>query len=294
MRTTTQGNFSAIPDKSMTILGALLLVTVQLFARGTGDTAPAGPPSITAPASPAEQEKINAYFFYEELCGLCRTDIDQFQAILQEKLPFAEREQYPNNIHIANAHESAGRSLYVEVTDELGLDRENLQSPLLILGGRVFQGYDNISANIREAYLTAAEDLYINKKPYKPRTKKTGDELFADYPVTPDHVTIVYYYRITCPECAKATPLIDALPTHIVVNGVEKPLDIIRINTRSGNNNERIAAFFEAWHVPDSDRMVPILFFAGSYLAGYEAISGNLQQRLSQTPVPWKLLPVKK
>jgi thiol-disulfide isomerase/thioredoxin len=279
--------------KSPAVLSVLLFLSVPLFANGAGDAkiSPEAPAKEDAPSAAAPQEKINAYFFYEELCGLCRTDVDRFYEILQEKLPLADREQYPNNIHVINAHESAGRSFYTQITDELGLDRGNLEPPLLILGGRVFQGYDSIRSNIYEAYLTAAEDLYVNKRPYTPRTKKTGGELFADYPVNPGHVTIVYYYRITCPECAKAAPLVDALPKTVLVNGAEKPLDIIRINTRSGNNGERIAAFFEAWQVPDEDRMVPIVFFAGSYLAGFEAISVGLNQAVTVPPISWRLLP---
>jgi len=234
---------------------------------------------------------IEGYFFYEELCASCTNDIDRFASILQENLPMAERDQYPNSFRSFNIHETIGRTRYVELTGELGLDRSLLETPFFVIGGRVFQGYDSISSNIREAYLTAAEDLYVYKRPYNPRTKKTGPVLFDDYPVNPDHVTLVYYYRITCQECARTTPVIDALPKTVQVNGKERPLDIIRINTRSGNNNERIAAFFEAWQVPDKDRMVPIVFFSDSYLAGIDAISAGLQRNLSRTPAPWKLLP---
>jgi len=258
-----------------------------LFARGSRDT-----PSINSAAivnEPPLPERINAYFFYEELCSSCHTDIDRFFSILQEHLPLAEREQYAGNIF-----ESTGRSLYVQVTDDLGYDRSLLETPLLIIGGRVFQGYDSISANIREAYLTAGEDLFVYKRPYNPRTRKTGKELFDDYPVMNDHVTLVYFYRTTCPECAQVKPLVDALPGTVSVNGQERPLQIIRINTRSGNNSERVAAFFEAWQVPDQDRMVPIIFFSDSYLAGLEAISGKLQQSLSRNPMPWRLLPERK
>jgi len=87
---------------------------------------------------------------------------------------------------------------------------------------------------------------------------------------------------------------VDALPKTVNIDGKEWPLDIIRINTRSGNNGDRIAAFFETWQVPDSDRMVPIIFFSDSYLAGVDAIKNNLAQYLSEIPKPWRLLPVKR
>jgi glutaredoxin len=281
----------------LTVLAVLTFLPAGLFARPAADMG-AAPSAETAalppPAAPVqqEQEKIKGYFFYEELCSLCQTDYDRFTSILQEKLPLAERDQYPNTIYILNAHNITGRQEYVRITDDLGLDRGTLEFPLLILGGRVFQGYDSISTNIREAYLTAAEDLYVYQRPYNPRLKKTGANLFDDYPVNPNHVTLVYYYRTTCPYCAQVTPLIDALPKTVLTEAGERPLDIIRINTRSGNNGERIAAFFEAWQVPDEDRVVPIVFFPGSYLSGPEAISGALYQRLGEEAGPWPLLPV--
>jgi hypothetical protein len=282
--------------KNLPVLAVAAILPAGIFAESAAGKSVSGAaapvqPSETAP--PDRREKIEAYFFYEELCALCQTDQNRFTSILQEKLPPDERDQYPNMFYILNAHNTAGRQDYTRITGEMGLDRDTLQFPLLILGGRVFQGYESISVNIREAYLTAAEDIYVNKRPYNPRLKKTGDNLFDDYPVNPDHVTLVYFYRVTCPECAKTGPVIDSLPKTVLTAGGERPLDIIRINTRSGNNGERIAAFFEAWQVPDKDRVVPVVFLSGSYLAGYQAISGALQQRLGEDTGPWPLLPVK-
>jgi thiol-disulfide isomerase/thioredoxin len=276
-------------------LGFFLILPAGVFAGGSKQTAPEPAPVLQETPVPEEnKEKIKMYFFYEELCGNCHTDVDRFISILQENLPLAERDQYPNTISMLNIHETMGRSVYMDVTDEMGLDRGMLETPFMILGGRVFQGYDSIASNIKEAYLTAAEDLYVGGLPYNPRTRKTGAALFDDYSVNPDHVTMVYFYRIVCPYCAQVTPFIDALPKTVVVNGKERPLDIIRINTRSGNNGERVAAFFDAWNVPDEDRMVPIVFFSNSYLADVEPITSELNTRLAEPPVPWKLISEKK
>jgi glutaredoxin len=280
--------------KTLTVLAALTILPAGIFARAASDRAAPPPENPVPAAEPVQQEKINGYFFYEELCPLCQTDYDRFTSILKERLPLDERNRYPNSIYIVNAYTASGRQDYTRVTDDMGLDRSTLQFPLLILGGRVFQGYDSIDTNIREAYLTAAEDLYVYNRPYNPRLKKTGDNLFDDYPVNPDHVTLVYYYRTTCPYCAEVGPLIDALPKTVLTADGERPLDIIRINTRSGNNGERIAAFFEAWQVPDEDRQVPIVFFHDSYVVDYEAISGALRDRLGEGTGDWPLLPVKK
>ena len=273
--------------KTLSIMVLLMSLSFPAFARGNR--------AAEVPITPSEEnilpEVINAYFFYEELCSLCRDDEERFIAILQDQLPFEERNRYPNNIQMVNIYEQFGRQFYLNITEEFGLDRELLHTPLLVLGGRVYQGYESISENIYEAYFTAAEDLHVNQRPYNHRTRKTGGNLFDDYPVNPEHVTMLYFYRIVCPGCIEVNPIIEALPKTVFANGRERPLDIIRINTRSGNNSERIAAFFEAWQVPNADRIVPIVFFSDSYLAGAEAIASEINQRVSASSGTWRLLP---
>jgi thiol-disulfide isomerase/thioredoxin len=251
-----------------------LVSAFPVFARPVSDSRPVELP-----------DKVELYYFYEELCELCN-ESGKYFTMLDEKLPNEDRNRYPHNFPVYNVFHTSGRAEYERITDSLGISRDNLSLPVLIAGGRVFQGFDTIAANIREAYLTAGEDIFVNRRVYSPAGKKTGDRLFDDYPVRRDHANIVYFYRITCPECAKATPLIDRLSKTVEVEGRNIPLDITRINTRSGNNGERIAAFFEAYGVPDGDRIVPIVFFADSYLAGAEAIGGGLQDHLKRKSGP--------
>jgi thiol-disulfide isomerase/thioredoxin len=228
-------------------------------------------------------DKVKLYYFYEELCELCN-ETGKYFTMLDEKLPDEDRNRYPHDFPAYNVYYTSGRAEYERITDSMGISRDTLTLPVLIAGGRVFQGFETIAGNIREAYLTAGEDIFVNRRVYNPAGKKTGDRLFEDYPAQADHVNIVYFYRITCPECAKVTPLIDQLSNTVKIEGKNIPLNITRINTRSGNNGERIAAFFETYGVADADRIVPIVFFAGSYLAGTEAISGGLQSHLERKP----------
>ncbi|MDR3172676.1 MAG: hypothetical protein LBU19_00370 [Treponema sp.] len=249
-----------------------LLSAFPVFARPVSDTPPAELP-----------DKVELYYFYEETCELCNEG-GRYFTILDEKLPNEDRNRYPHDFPAYNIYHTSGRAKYEEITDSMGISRDTLNLPVLIAGGRIFQGFETIANNIREAYLTAGEDIFVNRRVYNPAVKKTGDRLFEDYPVRSDHINIVYFYRITCPECAKAAPFIDGLSETVKVDGRTIPLTITRINTRSGNNGERIAAFFEAYGVPDAERIVPIVFFADSYLSGAEAINGGLQERLERKP----------
>ena len=72
----------------------------------------------------------------------------------------------------------------------------------------------------------------------------------------------------------------DTLPEQVEVDGKSYPLQVVRINTRSGSNNEILQAFFEAYQVPEEDQMVPIVFTSQGYLAGYEDITQNLLPQL--------------
>ncbi|MDR0377501.1 MAG: hypothetical protein LBH70_06885 [Spirochaetaceae bacterium] len=224
-------------------------------------------------------DRVELYYFYEELCQSC-DGTAEFDAAAETELA-GVRDRYPYVIHRINLFLQGNRDIYQEVCDSLGLDRDSLELPALIAGGRVFSGNEAIARNLREAFLTAGEDLFVYKQPYNPGKKKTGEHLFDDYRIRPGRRGLVYFYRITCEECGRVRPLIEGLPESVLVEGAPVLLDIISINTRSGNNSERIAAFFDRYQVPDQDRMVPIVFLADTYLAGYEAISAGLPAGLS-------------
>ena len=140
-----------------TLLLAALLCLVQLAGifiwnnRGQKNSPQAGTPNST--------DRITGYFFYSGYCESCAGDTEKFLSILQEKLPLTERDRYPNNIAILNISNAGDRSIFERVTDEMGIDRDTLSVPFLILGGGVFQGFESISENIREAYYAAAENL---------------------------------------------------------------------------------------------------------------------------------------
>lgn len=211
-------------------------------------------------------EKIELYYFYDNLCASC-DGTEAFDLAAQTEL-LEVRDLYPYDIYRINVFKKEGKSHFEALCAEMGMDPAAITLPALFAGGRVYQGDETIQKNLQEAFLVAGEDMFINKRVYNPAEKKTGAALFEDYPIDESAVTIVYFYRITCEECNQTAPVIDAF---------KDAAQIVRINTRSGNNGDRISAFFEAYQVPDEHRMVPIVFTATEYLAGFEAISEGLQ-----------------
>lgn len=228
--------------------------------------------------TPELPEEITLYYFHDTVCGSC-DGAERFYDLASQELA-GVRERYPYRIVVANVYETEGRDLYGQVTDELGLDRDSLSLPLMIAGGKVYSGLDTIGDNLQEAYLVAGEDLFDRGMVYNPKIKNTGDTLFENFAPDPKKATLLYFYRITCEECGQTAPVIDALPAAVTVDGRKVEVEILRINTRSGNNGERITALFEAYQVPQEDQKVPIVFLAQGYLAGYDAIFSEAVSRL--------------
>ena len=229
---------------------------------------------VTGPDT-AEKKLVLSYF-YEELCASC-DGTEAFRAAAEEELAGA-RDTYPYEIRTVNVFGKEGRALWQREAAGYGVDPAKAAFPVLIAGGKMFQGETNIRENLREAFLTAGEDLFVYGKPYQPGPQKTGAALFEDIQFDSAAVTFVYFYRAVCEECGRTAPLIDALPK-TTASGI--PVNVIRLNTRSGDNAERIAAFFATYAVPDEDRKVPIVFTGNGYLSGFDAIEAGLPSSLS-------------
>lgn len=224
-------------------------------------------------------EKVEINYFYNEACASCE-EHDVFWKMVREELGDAA-EKYPYQANVYNVFKTEGASVRDAVFANLGFDQKAMQAlsyPVMTINGTVYYGDEEIKASLREAYLTAGEDIFVNKRGvYDPAAEQTFAELTGAYPVQKDASTVVYFYRTVCEECIQTDEeIISKLPEKIKVKGEEMPLQVIRINTRSGRNAEIIREFFSVYQVPEEDQMVPIVFTASGYLAGYDKISASL------------------
>jgi len=223
--------------------------------------------------------RIEMFFIYEETCASCDGTADFF-ALVNERLGDTS---YPYVIETINIFQSEGLAQFNELAqDLLGVEANTLALPVLIINGLAFQGMNAIGDNLYEAFLTAGHDLFQRGVVFNPRYQRTGDELFADYHADPNNVTLVYFYRIVCPACQEIAPLIEQLPATVEIDGNQVPVDLITMNTRSGNNRDRVMAMFEAYQVPDQYRRVPIIFTASGFYTGPENIEQMLEHYLAQ------------
>jgi len=218
--------------------------------------------------------RVEMFFIYEDICANC-DGAEDFLALVDEQLGDIG---HPYVVETINIYHAGGQGRFEFLARELlYVDASTLMLPVLIVNGLAYQGMNAIADNLLEAVLTAGNDLFVRNYVFNPRYQRTGAELFADYIVDPGHLTLVYFYRTVCPACIEIEPLIEALPERIMVDDKWVYVDLIRINTRSGNNRERVLAFFDAYDVPDQYRRVPSIFTASGFYVGPEAIAEMLE-----------------
>lgn len=266
----------------------LAVITAGCLVSGCGQPEPSSPTEssqeISESSTVSEEEEITPitmYFFHNTACGSC-DGTAEFKDVYSEQLKEIDKDQYPAQVLMYNTFQTSGHQKMEEVAEEWGLDPDDISEPALLINGRIFNGLEAIEKNLQEQYLAAWEDGPVEAAVYKEENTLEDTQLFDGWEADPTHQTVVYFYRITCPECNETKPVIEEIPDNIQVNGEETVIDLVEVNSREGRNGDRIYEFFKAYNVPEEDQMVPIVFFKDSYLAGYDQISAHLTEKLEE------------
>ena len=234
------------------LLCACLLLAAGCGAGGGRESATAksaAAESATAESATAEsaeeEEALTIYFFHDTACGSC-DGTEEFRAIISEQIyPYSEARPY--RLNVKNVFKSEERDRAEELLmEEAGLTIKEVSFPLMMINGKVYEGLPEIGDNIQKEYFAGMVS------------------------------EAVYFYREDCPECIDLAPFMDSLPETVEVGGVSLPLAQERLNSREGDNGDKIRELFEAYQVPEEDQMVPIVFVGSHYLAGAEEIEENL------------------
>ncbi|HJC56740.1 MAG TPA: hypothetical protein H9700_05140 [Candidatus Eisenbergiella intestinipullorum] len=189
-------------------------------------------------------EALAIYFFHDTACGSC-DGTKEFREIISEQLYPYEKAR-PYRLNVKNVFKSEERSRAEEILAEQGLTMQEVSFPMMLINGKVYEGLDEIAANIQKEYFAGMVS------------------------------EAVYFYREDCPECIGLSAFLDSLPETVKVGSVSVPVALQRFNSREGDNGDRIRALFDAYQVPEEDQMVPIVFVGDRYLAGAEEIEENL------------------
>lgn len=124
--------------------------------------------------------------------------------------------------------------------------------PAMILEGKIYLGMEEIRKHLLSAFLDASG------------------------------ISAMYFYREDCSECQDMKMFWEQLPEKINCDGTEIPCKVIKLESRTDTNGEKIRKLFESYKIPEEDQMVPIVFLKEGYLAGKQEIETNLLQFLEE------------
>lgn len=244
-----------------------LACLICLVGSGCTPAAPSGDPKPSASlSSSGGAQEIPVYFFHDTACGSCDGTAEFLEAVGDTISVY--RETAPYDLRMYNVFQSDGRAGLEEALAAYGLSPVAPQTfPCMLLGGQLFEGWEAIRGGLEQDYPPVAEGK---------------SSLFGEIRTDASEATAVYFYRADCPECQETEPFFDGLSQTVAVQGEERALNLIRLNSREGSNGERIRALFDAYGVPAEDQIVPIVFLTDSYLAGKDAIEEELLPRLRE------------
>lgn len=193
----------------------------------------------------AEADRHSVTYFYRNYCEACAPEEDfaeEFRALTGLSLSECDFTGW-------NVVRSDGQAALDAALAEHGLASASL--PMVIVDGAVYQGAAEMNADLARAALS---------------WRATNDS------------EILYLYVPACESCARAEAALDALPDSVTLKRGDQTLES-RVTVRRVDVSADPGyadALFEAYDVPDAQRVTPIAFFADRYLAGAEAIEARL------------------
>ncbi|MDR3148367.1 MAG: sulfite exporter TauE/SafE family protein, partial [Treponema sp.] len=230
-------------------------------------------------AGEATETYLPIYFAWENPCELCHDDAEFYEFFIREISDIPDRPLIGFNTF--NTFKAGDRQAFDAICAERGIARVSL--PVLIIGDEYLEGTTEIHRGARDLYVRQKErQVEIRVVPVYSFTSTPSTQPAVkaprDFPVSgPDNSILVCFVTSACENCEKARALLGALPSYITLaDGTSSPLDIYYFNVAEQEGLPTVRQFFSAYGVPNAQQLVPIVFYAGGYLAGHEEIEKNL------------------
>jgi hypothetical protein len=235
-----------------------------------------------ADAGSATEKYLSIYFAWDNPCELCHDDTEFYEFFTRAINDIPDRPLIGFNAF--NVFKAGDRQVFDEVCGTLGIQWASLPLPILIIGDEYLAGDEAIRRGARDLYLRQRDSrTEIRVRPVYSFSSQPAPRAAAkaprDFPAAgPDNSVLVCFVTTACENCEKARTLLRELPPHIALaDGSSSSLDIYYFNVAEKEGLPAARQFFSAYKVPDSKQLVPIVFYAGGYLAGYEEIEKNLK-----------------
>lgn len=220
----------------------------------------------------AKEDKLKLFYFYNNPCGSCDVE-SAFYEIFNAAVGDLKGD-IPYELRLYNIFNAEGASFFQEVCKVYNIKEEDRTLPLMIVGGSYLEGEEEIKEALRDTFIDESKTLSPSKIG---QLKSRSDKAQSKEQIELKEVHAIYFYTSSCEDCKKVKNLLDQ-KEHKGEDGKQGLIE--RKNIAEGENTQLINMYFETYEVPVKEQQVPIIFYSGGYLAGYEEIEKNLSEVL--------------
>ena len=232
-----------------------------------------------APVQAETEDTFTVYFFHETSCGSC-DGTSEFLEIFNEQVGDIKG-QYSYELVTVNAFTESGYEQLETVLESIGLTRDDIHYPVLIIGEDAVSGLDEIETSIREIFTKYGEGYraeYAEVEASEDEASQT--DLFTGVEFEETDSVISFFYTLACDDCDAVKEHLAAVPERITVDGTESSVIIDSYSIAEAEGMEKVRAMFTAYEVPEEEQQVPIIFYRDGYISGRDAILETLNTHL--------------
>jgi hypothetical protein len=244
------GMHASKPHKILTVfLITAILSGVCGIAQASGD----GPAVVVS-------------YYYDNPCGVCKED-EKFTNLFYSLIGSA-KDGVSIRLLCYNTFTESNDVTYRKVCDARQISEGQRKLPMLVIGDTVLQGQDNIDEGLKAAFLSEKQRSLAQAA--------AKDSLASQ---------LVYFYVTPCEDCAAVKEFLGTLNVSYAIcyegHTVQSTVAVESHSVADPQGLELARKYFDAWHVPENEQKVPIVFLRDGYLAGAQQIIGGLKKAIA-------------
>ena len=213
--------------------------------------------------------KLDIHYFYNNPCGACDIETPFYEMFNEEVGDLKGEVNYQITLH--NTFQLESKSYFEKVCEVLGISPEEISQPLMVLGDAYLSGEEEIASGLRETFKEQMQIMPEIVLENQEETESGSQYTLQESKEEDTGSYLVYFYTIACEDCNKTRGLLDELDPNYNVK-------IQDYNIGEAEGTEFINAYFNTYKVAQKDQQVPIIFYDGGYLSGYDAIEESLTE----------------
>jgi hypothetical protein len=202
-------------------------------------------------ALPGLADSGTVRFFYQKICDSCNPQAEFAETFF--RLTGKSLDSYEYLAYDADTQ--VGRQALEEALTGFAVDESDISYPVLIFGGQLYMGQDQIRSDLPAYILRSGANTE----------------------------SLIYYISVTgCESCMRVDKMLSSLPDTVTVKrgdiAFHSTVRVKKINLLTDSG--MAMALFDAFHVEEGSRSAPILLAGDAYWQGEENISAFLKYSL--------------